>query len=531
VISRRFTELLGRLRRSERDPDRARLAAILELNRALARIDDRGALLKLLLDEAVRLFGAERGFVVLGDADPASWTVLIARSLDREPVRQPERKMSSSILGRCLGTRSAVYCEDAQEGDFGKSASVADMRLRSVLCTPLVAGDELLGCIYLDHRFQSAAFVEDDLPWLQAFADQAAIALHMHGLIDANQAYARDLAQRNRELEQRVAAQAVELTQLQEDVSRRTLAHDYADIVGSSPGLVRCLRMVDKVLPGAYPVLICGESGTGKELVARALHRYGARAGGPLVAVNVAAIPRTLLESELFGHVRGAFTGAERNRRGLLRQADGGILFLDEITEMDAEVQVELLRFLEDGMVRPLGGEAAERVDVRVVAATNRVPQRALAEGVLREDLYYRLAVVTLELPPLRERRADIEALANHFLLRAASERGGAPRKLTPACVAALQQRSWPGNVRQLRNEVLRLDALAQQEEIGPELVSAEVGSIDTPTLDLAELERWAIREALQRAAGNKSEAARLLGISRRALYNKLGRTGPDAPA
>jgi DNA-binding NtrC family response regulator len=533
VITRRFSDLLGRLRKSGRESDRARLAAILELNRALARVDDRQALLRLLLDEAVGLFGAERGFVVLGSgADPATWTVPAARSLDREPVRSPERKLSSSIVARCLQAQEAQFCADAQEGDFKAAQSVADMRLRSVLCTPLVAGAELLGCIYLDHRFQSGAFAADDLPWLQAFADQAAIALYLHGLLEENRAYGRQLQQRNRDLEEQLAAQAEALAQLDAPRSRAELAHAYPDIVGRGPLLLRCLHLVDRVIPADFPVLICGESGTGKELLARAIHGYGPRAKAPFVAVNAAAIAPGLMESELFGHVRGAFTGAARDRPGLLAQAAGGVLFLDEITELDPDLQVKLLRFLEDPSVRPVGGERAQRIDLRVLAATNRDPRRALAEGALREDLYYRLAVVTIELPPLRERRGDIRWLVEHFLAQAAAERGAlAPRRLTAECAAAMAARAWPGNLRQLRNEVLRLDALATEEEIGAALLSPETEPVaDAATLDLQQLERWAVREALRRARGNKSEAARLLGISRRALYNKLDRTTDAAP-
>lgn len=523
MISRRFSDLLGRLRKSDRDQDRVRLAAILELNRALARVEDRQTLLDLVLDEAVQLFGAERGFVVLA-ASASDWSVAAARSLDKEPVRHPERKVSSSILTRCLDERAAVYCEDAQEGDFGAAQSVADMRLRSVLCTPLLAGDDLIGCIYVDHRFQSAAFAEADLPWLQAFADQAAIAIYLHGLLEENRAYSRAMAERNRELEARVAEQEEELTQFREDLSREALAHEYPEIIGRAPALLRCLHQADKVVAGDFPVLIVGASGTGKELLARALHRHGPRASGPFVAVNVAAIPSGLLESELFGHVKGAFTGADRDRQGLLRESDRGVLFLDEVTEMDVELQVKLLRFLEDRVVRPLGGDRVHPVDVRIVAATNRAPAQAVSSGKLREDLYYRLAVVTLELPPLRERRRDIPELAAHYLAQAAEARGGAPRKLTADCLRVMGQRMWPGNVRQLRNEVQRLDALASYDEIGPELLSPEASDPEAATLDLAELERWAVREALERAGGNKSEAARLLGISRRALYNKLER-------
>jgi DNA-binding NtrC family response regulator len=278
-------------------------------------------------------------------------------------------------------------------------------------------------------------------------------------------------------------------------------------------------------------VLLTGESGTGKEIAARALHAAGPRRRGEFVGVNVAAIAEGLLESELFGHSRGAFSGAERDRTGLLRQAAGGTLFLDEVTEMDLDLQAKLLRALEERCVRPVGGDREFGIDVRVVAASNRDPRQAMAEGRLREDLYFRLAVVTVHLPPLRERPSDIAPLAEHFLAVAAREQGLPPPTLPTDLAAALRSRSWPGNVRQLKNEMQRLWALAAGGPLGPALLSPpdpELFAGPAPeSLQLVQLEQWAIERALVVAKGNKSEAARLLGIGRRTLYSKLGTPPP----
>jgi DNA-binding NtrC family response regulator len=529
-LTRRFADFLDRLR-SGKESERARLAAILELNRALATAADRRHLLTLLLDAAIGLFAAERGFIVLTDDDGGSFRIEAARSLDKENVRAPAGKVSSTVIQRCLQSRSGLFVDDAQEGDFAAAQSVADQRLRSVLTIPLLAGDRLLGCLYLDHRFQSGAFSEQDLPWFQAFADQAAIALHLHLLLEENKRFAEQVAARNVELQRTVAEQAKEIATLAECSRREDLQFPYEDIVGRSPALIRALRTLDRVVPGHFPVLLVGESGTGKELFARAIHSYGPRGAGPFVAVNVAAITPSLLESELFGHRRGAFTGADRDRNGLLQQAHGGVLFLDEITEMDLELQAKLLRFLEDGLVRPLGSERSEHVDLRIVAATNRTPQEEIARGRFRQDLYFRLAVITIELPPLRERRADIPELVRWFLQQAAAARGSAASKtLSEACLEAMARRAWPGNLRQLRNEVFRVDALALGNEIGAELLSVERVEPEPRALDLASLERWAIEEALRHSGGNKAEAARLLGISRGALYHKLAQPGPGTP-
>ncbi|MEZ5967314.1 MAG: sigma-54-dependent Fis family transcriptional regulator [Planctomycetota bacterium] len=522
-LPRPFAELLSRLRKGAQDEDRARLAAILALNRALAKADDVRTMLATLVDEAVALFGAERGFVVTGEPDEQRLAVEVARSLDREPVKAPERKISRTIVAKCLRERTGVFVADAREGDFGAVQSVADLKLRSVLCMPLLVGDHCLGCIYLDHRFQSEAFDADDVPWLQAFADQAAIAVHLHRLLDDGRAAAAGLARAKVQLERQVVAQAEELADLRQQVRRVDLTHAYPEILGESPALLRALHLLDRVAVGTFPVLLQGESGTGKELFARALHRCGTGSGGPLLAVNVAAIHEGLLESELFGHVRGAFTGADRDRKGLVQQAAGGVLFLDEVSELSLEVQAKLLRFLEDGQVRPVGSDAPQRVDLRIVAACNRPLQQAVVEGRFRADLMYRLAVVTIDVPPLRQRGVDIPILVARFLDDAAAAAGRGPRRLTPACLEALRRRTWPGNVRQLRNEVLRLDALATEEEIDVGLLQPEVVAVTDDTLNLEVLEKRAVAQALQRTGGNKAEAARLLGISRRSLYNKLG--------
>jgi serine/threonine-protein kinase PknK len=524
----RWTDFLQRLRGDAGDSERQRWLAILGLNRRLAAADSRAAVLTVLVDEAVRLFGAERGFLVTRSVAPAGFQVEVARNFECEAVASPERKVSTTIVQRVLQQGDGLFSEDAQADDLVAAQSVADLRLRSVLCMPLRVGTEVLGGLYLDHRFQAGVFGERDLPWLAAFADQGAIVLHLHGLLAENRAQAAQLAEQNRQLQSTVEVQAEAIASPLPALARAQLRHSFAGLLGESPAWLRVLHVLDRVVATELPVLLTGESGVGKELAARAVHAGSGRHRGAFVPVNVAAIAASLLESELFGHVRGAFTGADRERPGLLRHAAGGTLFLDEITEMDLELQAKFLRALEDKQVRPVGGDREFALDVRIVAATNRDPVRAVAEGRLREDLYFRLAVVTVQLPALRQRLDDVVPLAEHFLAQCAREQGLPPPVVEPSLAAALKSRPWPGNVRQLRNEMQRLWALAGPGGLRaemltpPEPVVADGGPVP-PSLELAAIERWAIERALLAAGGNKAEAARLLGIGRRTLYDKLG--------
>jgi len=528
----RWSEFLSRLRGDRSSTDHQRWLAILALNRQLAGAESKKQVLTVLVDEAVRLFGAERGFLVTLRTEAPGFEVQVARSLDREPVSNPDRKLSRTVLTRGI-EGEGLFSEDAQEGELGAAQSVADLRLRSVLCMPLRVGDRVLGCLYLDHRFQAKVFSEGDLPWLMAFADQGAIVVHLHQLLAENRAQSAALAQQNRSLQATVEAQAEAIALPAERLTRSSLKNSFPAIIGESAALLRDLRVLDRVAATELPVLLTGESGTGKELAAKALHANGLRRNGQFVAVNVAAVASGVMESELFGHSKGAFTGADRDRLGLLRQAHGGTLFLDEVTEMPVELQAKLLRVLEQRRVRPVGGDREHDLDVRIVAATNRDPKRAVAEGRLREDLYFRLAVVTVNLPPLRERPEDILPLAEHFMAQHAAANNELPRRITPELAAALRSRAWPGNVRQLQNELLRLAALSEGDALGPEMLEPEEPwqpevVVGAPTaLDLAALERWAIARALDAASGNKAEAARLLGIGRRTLYDKLAQRDP----
>ncbi|KAA3609549.1 MAG: sigma-54-dependent Fis family transcriptional regulator [Planctomycetota bacterium] len=232
-------------------------------------------------------------------------------------------------------------------------------------------------------------------------------------------------------------------------------------MIGASPAMEEVFGVLARIIRTDVPVLVLGESGTGKELVAKALHQNGPRRKGPMIAVNCAAIPATLLESELFGHVKGAFTGAHRNRKGYAEAADGGTLFLDEIGEMPADMQAKLLRFLQNGEVRPVGGNVAKQVDVRVVAATNRDLLQRVQENAFREDLYYRLAVISIQLPPLRERQGDIPFLVK-YLLGVQAEEGMPVAEVSDQAMEALTQARWPGNIRQLQNELVRASAFAK---------------------------------------------------------------------
>jgi two-component system response regulator HydG len=306
------------------------------------------------------------------------------------------------------------------------------------------------------------------------------------------------------------------------------------NMIGVSPRMQRIFRLIAKVAPTESTVLITGESGTGKEMVATSIHLQSRRAHRPLIIVNAAAIPESLFESELFGHVRGAFTGAVADRLGLLRQADGGTLFLDEVAEMPLSVQAKLLRALQSGEVRPVGGAESTNVDVRVIAATNRDLARALAEGRLREDLYYRLSVFTIEMPPLRERREDIPVLANYFRQRYARRLKKSVERFTERAQLYLVRYDYPGNVRELENAIERAVTLAEHGEIThmdlpPSFREAPVRMLREgdafpyrAEMSLADLEAEHIRRALVHFAGNTTRTARSLGISRSTLWRKM---------
>ena len=300
------------------------------------------------------------------------------------------------------------------------------------------------------------------------------------------------------------------------------------DFVTADPKVLELLDLVDRMAPTDVAVLVSGESGTGKELIARRLHAHSRRAAGPFVAVNAAALPETLADSELFGHERGAFTGADRARAGRFEEASGGTLFLDEVGELPPALQAKLLRVLEERTVRRLGSEHDTPVDVRIVAATNRDLAHEIDTGGFRRDLYFRLAVFPLVLPPLRERPADVEMLARTFTARLAARHDIAPPELTPAALETLVRHPWPGNARELRNVLENAVVVRGGQPIRPEdlRLSPVAASPAASSLDEEMREREAVLEALRRADGNREAAARLLGISVRTLYYRLRRWG-----
>jgi len=323
---------------------------------------------------------------------------------------------------------------------------------------------------------------------------------------------------------------------------RARLAGTEQPIVGQSPSLRATLDIIRQAAPSSATVLLLGESGTGKELFARALHEHSPRSQGPFVPINCAAIPETILESELFGYERGAFTGAVQRKEGRIERAQGGSLFLDEVGELTASVQVKLLRFLQDGEIERLGGSGTMKVDCRVVAATNQDLSARVREGKFREDLYYRLNVIQVVLPPLRDRIEDIPLLADHFMARYAAKNGKQIGALTRAALSALEAYPWPGNVRELEHAIERAVVLSRGAQIDvddlPESVrsggagrAAGIGAaLEGRTLavplgtTMEEIELRVIRETLRQTKGDKNLAAQLLGIAARTIYRKLDR-------
>jgi Nif-specific regulatory protein len=391
---------------------------------------------------------------------------------------------------------------------LGKSASLAEAEVQSLLCVPLRSSDKVAGVIYVGSRAGAQAFDQDHLQLLAGIAGIASLAFD-------NVRHVERLKEENRLLHAEVAGNQ--------------------DMVGQNPRMKAVYELIRRVAGTESTVLIQGESGTGKELVARAIHASSRRAEGPFVAINCAAITETLLESELFGHEKGAFTGAVAQKRGKLEIANGGTLFLDEIGELAPSLQAKLLRVLQEREFEHVGGTRALKADVRVVAATNRNLAQAVEAGTFRGDLYYRLKVVAVTVPPLRERKEDIPVLAEHFVALAARKCTVRPKPLSAAARACLINYDWPGNVRELENAIERAVVLGSAESILPEDLPEEIfeaeaaGAAPSPAQYqnlVKDRKKQVILNAMEQAKGNYLEAAKILGLHPNSLLRLIRNFG-----
>ncbi|MFT4648295.1 MAG: transcriptional regulator with GAF, ATPase, and Fis domain [Glaciecola sp.] len=538
-----------------------RLRTFSQIARSLAGESELEALLTLIVDSALALVGGERGFLIMledqiddgtGSLATDDLRVRVARRFDGSTLVLPNGRLSMGLLSKVLSEGHALVSVDASQDErFDGMASVEDLRLRSIMGLPIALDGNVQGVLFVDNRLQDGAFGDTQIETGELLAAHAATAIQ-------NASIRADLKNKNRSLEEahlqverlnrelglRVEEQDNALDVVRLDLNRERGRYDYSSIVGSSEAMVSIFAQLDRFIDSDLPVLIQGESGTGKELFARAVHFNSKRKDRPFVTENCAALPDTLLESELFGHVRGAFTGAYKAKRGLFEQANGGTLFLDEVGEMSVEMQKKLLRVLQEGELRAVGSEKITRVNVRLVAASNRPLADMVEKGEFREDLYYRICVLTLGLPPLRERKGDVPVLARHLLSRAAKESARSVPHLPIDVLEALDRHVWPGNIRELENEMRRVVVLAGDgvtlANLSPAVLQGrsndgEGGEATAALLAggggdmrevVADLEKRSIEAAMTESGGNKSKAARNLGLSRFALQRKLDKYG-----
>jgi transcriptional regulator with GAF, ATPase, and Fis domain len=475
------------------------LDSLVRFSERLLAANDATRLLDELLDALVEVTGADKGFLILLEAGER--TVRAARNLARETIEATVESFSDSIIRQVVESRRPLVVGDAlHDADWSDSSSVVNLKLCSVMCAPLMQKGEVFGVIYLGNDRVASLFDEGSLEVLTVFASQASLLLQHALLLDA-------LRREN--------------VALKEAVTSR----QYGDLIGAGAGMREVYRRIERVAGTDISVLVTGETGTGKEVVAREIHRRSSRADGPFIAVNCGAIPEALLESELFGHLKGSFTGATANRIGKFQAASGGTLFLDEIAEMPSALQVKLLRALQDRAVTRVGEAHPEPVDIRVIAATNRVLEEEIKRGSFREDLYYRLNVVSIRLPPLRDRMEDVPVIAKFFVQKYAREFGSRVRGFTPAALVALKRYAWPGNIRELENRVKKAVVLAEKAVIGPEDLDLRPEELE-PILPLSqakeEFQKRYINEVLERNGGNRTKTAKDLDVDPRTIFRHL---------
>jgi Nif-specific regulatory protein len=452
--------------------------------------------------------------ILLADKDGERFTPVLARARQAEAGQAV--RMSRAVLRRVLTDRAAVLVANAAK-ELGGTESVMAANIMSSIGVPLWTGEEIRGVLQVDNRTSSGMFRERDLELMAILGSQASSAI----------ASAR-LYQKLKTSEEKARSEADYLKQ-------HTAKRSFSDIIGTSPAMQKIFSQLEKVIDTRATIHVEGETGTGKELIATAIHYQGSRKDKLFVAANCAALPENLLESELFGHVKGAFTGADREKKGLFEVADGGTLFLDEIAEMSTTLQARLLRVLQEGEIRPVGSSKTKKVDVRIISATNKSLEEEVKAGSFREDLYYRLHVFPIVLPPLRERREDIPLLAQHFLKKYVKELKKNVLGISQEALDLMMAYRWPGNIRELENEVQRLviqceaDAFIQPDHLssqiqGPGMTRTIRPSKGTLKERMEQVERWILREALDAHENNKTQTAKTLGITREGLHKKLSK-------
>jgi len=482
------------------------LNALLKISRVVHAIRGLEELQAQLLDLIFEVVPAGRGAILLAEGPTQEFTCLYART---RQAGQPQLvRVSRTIARQVMTEKVAILGVDvAASGALREVESLAASDVRSLVCVPLTVFQRVIGCIYLDNTNAASRFHEDHLQMVAAIAGISAVAL--------------DNARRLQWLEQENQRLTTEVRQEQ-------------SLVGEGPRMKEIFQFLARVAPTESTVLIEGESGTGKELAARALHRNSHRGDKAFVAINCAAIPESLLESDLFGHERGAFTGAAGLKRGRLEVADGGVVFLDEIGELAPTLQVKLLRVLQEREFERVGGTHTIKVDIRLIAATNRDLNEAVRKGEFRQDLYYRLAVVRLTMPPLREHREDIPMLARHFVQKYAKRSKVKAKPVSREAMAALVNYEWPGNVRELENAIERALVMGSSDamllEDLPESLLEQESAAEMHEgkyhASVKELKKQLIVDAVEQTRGNYVEAAGILGVHPNYLHRLIRNLG-----
>lgn len=488
------------------EQQRDNFTVIYEIAQRINSILDEQELLNRVLENAMSHLDAERGYIVMvDDTDERGFSVVVSRNFS-SPKDADESAASSSVINNVLKTGEPVLTFDALSDErFEAARSIVSQKILSIICVPLRLQEATIGAIYLDSTKSRGKFNNDTMKFMAVFGNLAAVAV--------------ENAKRYDRLRN-------ENTRLQNEVSSTNL---FKGIIGKSKQWKAALDLVQRVVDTDVSVLITGESGTGKELIARAIHTQGKRRDNPFIAINCSAIPEQLLESELFGYRKGAFTGASADKKGLIEHAAGGTLFLDEVGDLPSPLQAKLLRVLQDKEIRRLGDVESTKVDVRIISATNKNLHEEIKNGSFREDLYFRLNIVEIHLPPLRERTDDIPVLANHFMKNAGETHGRNVRRISSKTMSRLLGHPWYGNVRELQNVIERAVVLSRSEELDEEDLRLERYSEEELVqagMTLEEFERKLVERTLVETEGNRTKAAEKLGVSLRWLQYRLKEWG-----